>query len=584
VARQDIIRSDEWLLSGNDDLRRFAEATSDVYRAYVLRLCHLVQPHWPTIGKLSAAEQPLAVERLFNRTKANPAPKYARIFEARPEFAKLPSYLRRAGIRAAIGQVSSFLTRYDGWQSRETRRHNDDRPPRFGIPNVWPVFYTANGGAGAMAQFQGDACRLKLWNGKDWVWVSAVVVRRGRRHQGEAAGVPQSPTLRISEGRVVLTQPFEMPRYCRLGDREVVCSVDLGIHKRATAAIVGSDGSVRGRAFFARTQHDDRRDTAAQAIRTKARATMGGGAKRKAVRSSNTDPAVEAIMARAWKEVLHLAETEIEVSAERLGAILGKAKREAVAEAKRLRSGSAVSVRPDRAGRLLEGFCKGLYRRLHGLNLAIARETAQGIMAFAEKHGATIIVFERLKRFRPKVGGPKGGTMKQRFHAWLHRMLVKQVEASWTERGGKVVYVTPWGTSAWAYDGSGKVVRPVGEHDRAVFGSGKIYDADLNAAYNIGAKFWVAQLAKVAPLRAHLAMILGWDDASIPDQNGVAAQAPPQLPSAQRKKGGAEPGKSNPRTRRGPGTAPRTPATLSTLWQLAKGLQGETPTRGAQAA
>jgi hypothetical protein len=196
-------------------------------------------------------------------------------------------------------------------------------------------------------------------------------------------------------------------------------------------------------------------------------------------------------------------------------------------------------------------------------------------------------VFEQLKGWRPKAGG-KGGTMKARFHAWLHRALVKQVEASWTEQGGTVAFVNPWGTSAWAYDGSGKVVRPAGAHDRAVFTTGKHYDADLNAAYNIASKYWVRRLAENAAARSILSPLLGWDDEAAktsdkaatqikavdPDALSSAVKVDTNLPPspARRKNGGAAPGRSVPRSR-GPRTAPRTPATLSTLWHLARAMQ-----------
>jgi hypothetical protein len=163
-----------------------------------------------------------------------------------------------------------------------------------------------------------------------------------------------------------------------------------------------------------------------------------------------------------------------------------------------------------------------------------------------------VIVFEQLKGWRPKVGG-KGGTMKARFHAWLHRALVKQVEASWTEQGGTVAFVNPWGTSAWAYDGSGKVVRPAGAHDLAVFTSGKHYDADLNAAYNIASRYWVRRLAENAAARSILASLLGWDDeaatasgkAADQDSPNSAVKVDTKLPPspARRKNGGAAPGR-----------------------------------------
>lgn len=607
MAPTKLIRTDDWLLAGGKDLPDATRATAAVYQNYVRRLCGIILTHWPKLGQLEAKKQPLAVERLFNRTKANPEPRYARFFESRPEFRTFPSYLRRAAIRTAVGQVSSFLTRHDKWQTHQ-RKKTSDRPPTFGKPMVWPALYTAKGGAGAMARFEGDKASLKLWDGKKWVWVHAAVVRRGCRHEGRTAGVAQSPTLKISQGRVVLTQPFKMLRLSLPGDPEVVLAADLGINKTATAAIVASDGSVRKRMSLHRTQHDDRRDKAAVSIRGKARKTMGGrpGNNHKSPLEARIAAEVEAIRNRAWEEVLRLA-PDLETSADQMGAILGRAQREAQSAAKRLKSETNAAGNGEKgekaensgnrgAGKLSKGFCSSHYARTRGLNLAIARDAARSLIAFARANGATVIVFERLKGWRPKAGS-KGGAMKARFHHWLHRALVAQVEASFAEQGGRVAFVSPWGTSAWAYDGSGKVTRPTGSHDLAVFATGKRYDADLNAAYNIGAKYWVGRLAEDDVARGHLAAMLGWDDAG----NKAAARedaAPtasmdkdtsPML--ARRKKCGAAPGRRAPRSR-GPRTAPRALATLSTLWlQSAKlawseawAMQMETPTTAAKAA
>jgi putative transposase len=58
----------------------------------------------------------------------------------------------------------------------------------------------------------------------------------------------------------------------------------------------------------------------------------------------------------------------------------------------------------------------------------------------------------------------------------------------------EVELVDPRGTSSWAYDGSGKVKRSQTNYADAVFATGKRYSADLNAAYNIGARYWAYTL------------------------------------------------------------------------------------------
>lgn len=141
-------------------------------------------------------------------------------------------------------------------------------------------------------------------------------------------------------------------------------------------------------------------------------------------------------------------------------------------------------------GTLANGFCKRLYARAAGLNLHIARAVARDVILFAVAHGAHTIVFESLKGWRPQ-GGRKRSGLRAKFHGWLHRALVRQVERSAEERGMRVAFVPPRGTSAWAYDGSGRVVRDRFNYGRCRFTTGKEYDCDLSAAQNIAARYFV---------------------------------------------------------------------------------------------
>ena len=68
----------------------------------------------------------------------------------------------------------------------------------------------------------------------------------------------------------------------------------------------------------------------------------------------------------------------------------------------------------------------------------------------------------------------------------------------------RVSHVNAWNTSKLAYDGSGIVKRgkAVSEHtpyDVCRFSSGKIYNCDLSASYNIGARYFIRELIKEIP-------------------------------------------------------------------------------------
>ena len=105
-----IIRTDKWTLAPDHVQRRMLRETVAMYRAYVYALIGVVWTHHHEI--IQATSSCAAVERFIHATSQNPSPTY-RFFDRR--FPKFPSYYRRAAIEAAIGQVSSFATRYNTW-------------------------------------------------------------------------------------------------------------------------------------------------------------------------------------------------------------------------------------------------------------------------------------------------------------------------------------------------------------------------------------------------------------------------------------------------------------------------------------
>lgn len=176
-----------------------------------------------------------------------------------------------------------------------------------------------------------------------------------------------------------------------------------------------------------------------------------------------------------------------------------------------------------KTARLSKGFCRGHYRKARHINAQIAQVTSKRLVDFALEHGADVMVLENLKGWRPKAGA-KRSPLRQRFHGWLHRRLADLIEAKFAEVGGHVVYVHARGTSAWAFDGSGKLTRDPKQYELATFTTGKRYHCDLNASYNIAARYWA------------------WKHRLTRRKDG-------QLPED-----GSSPGK------------PRIPVTLSTLW------------------
>jgi len=142
---------------------------------------------------------------------------------------------------------------------------------------------------------------------------------------------------------------------------------------------------------------------------------------------------------------------------------------------------------------LPKDFCQGLYRKSKNINEHIAQTVSRQIVEFAQKHQVNVIVFENLSNWKAK-GGKHGSLQKQRFHQWCKDKLVELTIQKFSELGAKVRKVNAKYTSAYAFDGSGKIKRSNKKYSQAVFQNGKRYNADLSASYNIGARYWYAVL------------------------------------------------------------------------------------------
>jgi IS605 OrfB family transposase len=144
-------------------------------------------------------------------------------------------------------------------------------------------------------------------------------------------------------------------------------------------------------------------------------------------------------------------------------------------------------------GKLGRGFCRHAYRKAANRNRDMANRLAGEIVSFALEHGAEALVFEHLQHFRP-AAGKRRSTLRQRFHGWLHRKLFEKVSARAQEACLRVACVNARGTSKYAYDGSGEVRRDPDNRALATFQDGRRYNADLNASYNIAARFFARVL------------------------------------------------------------------------------------------
>lgn len=143
-----------------------------------------------------------------------------------------------------------------------------------------------------------------------------------------------------------------------------------------------------------------------------------------------------------------------------------------------------------------------LWARAKGINDDIASKTANFIMDFAKSYKADVIVFEHLD-----IRGKKKGSKRQRLHHWKAQYVQNMVEHKAHRAGMHISRICAWGTSALAFDGSGKVTRNInGNYSICRFENGKIYNCDLSAAYNIGSRYFIREILKSLPETVRLDM------------------------------------------------------------------------------
>lgn len=135
------------------------------------------------------------------------------------------------------------------------------------------------------------------------------------------------------------------------------------------------------------------------------------------------------------------------------------------------------------------------WRRINGLQKHIVNDTAHEITQFATAYSADVIVFEYLDRMKI----PKGifGAKKLRFklHYWRKKGIQNKVTTMAHYAGIRVTRVNARNTSKLAFDGSGEVERNK-RKDLCTFTTMKRYHADLNASYNIGARYYLRAYQK----------------------------------------------------------------------------------------
>ena len=195
--------------------------TLKIYREAVRVLALFYDTVWEDISAVEGEKKRFNyAEHLVHNTKKNRA-----VYDFDSLFPKMPSYLRRSAITHALGAVSSYRTRLAQWE--ESGRKG--KSPVLGErTHAMPVFYRGN----MYMEGEGDTAFLKLYSGKDWVWVRAPLLHTDMEYlRKHWTGVKASaPTLEKRRRKYCLRFSFE--ESIRLTEKPAeeqrICAVDLG--------------------------------------------------------------------------------------------------------------------------------------------------------------------------------------------------------------------------------------------------------------------------------------------------------------------------------------------------------------------
>lgn len=138
------------------------------------------------------------------------------------------------------------------------------------------------------------------------------------------------------------------------------------------------------------------------------------------------------------------------------------------------------------------------YHLRSGYQTHLINELAHQIVEFAVEHGADCLVMEYLD-FRGSKKGKKSKKKKTiekrtRLTAWNYGAITDKLEALAHANAMRFSRVCARNSSKLAFDGSGEITRDNKHAQNCTFTSGKQYNTDLNAAYNIGARYFIRNL------------------------------------------------------------------------------------------
>ena len=479
------------------NFNRVFDDTVEVYRHAVDYFIELVIANWNThFANLSRANDCIRVaEGLSVRTKKRLMTPYNFCHD----FVKFPSYLRRAAIMAAYGQVSSYQTRLAQWKAKPGQKGRQPGLPKAG--RSFPVMYRDN----TFIRAGRNSVKLKVRIRNTWDWVDVELDKHDVDYIALhcAARNELSPALRKRGKKWYLDFSFEEKVILDKVslDTQRVLGVDLGINNACVCSVMDSKGTIIGRRFKKLPVEQDSLERALRRIRK----AQSNGAKRMPrlwarAKGVNKDIAVKTAgfimtVANEFKVDVIVME-HLDLAGRKRGS-----KRQRLHHWRAKYVQQIVEHQAHRCGTALRRIRKAqsngakrmprLWARAKGVNKDIAVKTAGFIMTVANEFKVDVIVMEHLD-----LAGRKRGSKRQRLHHWRAKYVQQIVEHQAHRCGTRIRRVCSWNTSKLAFDGTGDVTRDTDNYSMCTFQTGKRYSCDLSASYNIGARYFLREYEK----------------------------------------------------------------------------------------
>ena len=408
-----------------------------IYRKALAFIVNVVEKEWSKFDGLKSKSQINLCESLIHETKDNPNPLYGEFDKL---FYKYPSYLRRSTIQDAVGIVSSFRSNLINWENEKYKAMSNGKKFKKQKPKLrlkhfkCPTLYKGN-------------MYLNLMDGNK----ACIKIYKLNKRSGKGDWVWFNINLREQDLKYIRFNTYKM--------------------KEQSPTLVKN-----GKKYYLQFPFEQIVTLNKTKLKDTKVCAVDLGVNHSAVCSiidyNGTVKAREFINQPIEKD--------------RQNRILNRMRKS------QTKSGNQPMPK--------------IWAKVNSYNKFLVNDTVNKIVKFALRNGADVIVCEYLN-FK---GKKKNKDKAQQLHMWKCRAIINKLEHNAHKYKMRFYRVSAKNTSALAFDGSGKVKRnkenaslctfPSGitPKGRISYAKGKKYNCDLNASYNIGARYFIREILKSA--------------------------------------------------------------------------------------